>query len=236
MNVAEVPKRDLRRSIDRAIVLIADARVANIPVLECNEPLVDLRGLLCVDSRRADVGGAFAYVRSGVAQRLCRADALLPNGWRLLVIEGFRPVTVQQEIFDSYVADLRLLLPTWSASELAQAASRYVAPVDVAPHTAGAAVDLTLCDADGVEIDMGSPEAANPEESNGACYMDALDISPAARRNRQTLAAALTSVGMVNYPTEWWHWSFGDRYWAFHTGQANARYGACPDPGTTSRR
>jgi D-alanyl-D-alanine dipeptidase len=35
----------------------------------------------------------------------------------------------------------------------------------------------------------------------------------------------LTAVGMVNYPTEWWHWSYGDRYWALRTGVPNALHG-----------
>ncbi|SED95789.1 D-ala-D-ala dipeptidase [Streptomyces sp. TLI_105] len=35
----------------------------------------------------------------------------------------------------------------------------------------------------------------------------------------------LTSTGLVNYPTEWWHWSYGDRYWAPATGAATAPYG-----------
>ncbi|MEK8108013.1 hypothetical protein NKG94_28990 [Micromonospora sp. M12] len=30
---------------------------------------------------------------------------------------------------------------------------------------------------------------------------------------------------MVNYPTEWWHWSYGDRYWALMTGAPQTRYG-----------
>jgi len=68
VDVAEVPMGALRRSIGRAIVLVANARVANIPVLECDEPLVDLRVLLRVDSRRTDAAGAFAHVRSGVAR------------------------------------------------------------------------------------------------------------------------------------------------------------------------
>jgi D-alanyl-D-alanine dipeptidase len=29
----------------------------------------------------------------------------------------------------------------------------------------------------------------------------------------------------VNYPTEWWHWSFGDRYWAYATGAGRSHYG-----------
>jgi D-alanyl-D-alanine dipeptidase len=35
----------------------------------------------------------------------------------------------------------------------------------------------------------------------------------------------LSAQGLVNYPTEWWHWSYGDRYWALLTGAAHATYG-----------
>lgn len=35
----------------------------------------------------------------------------------------------------------------------------------------------------------------------------------------------MTATGSVNYPGEWWHWSCGDRYWAFITGPHHARYG-----------
>jgi hypothetical protein len=37
--------------------------------------------------------------------------------------------------------------------------------------------------------------------------------------------AALLGAGFVNYPPEWWHWSFGDKYWAYMTGKG-ARYEA----------
>jgi zinc D-Ala-D-Ala dipeptidase len=35
----------------------------------------------------------------------------------------------------------------------------------------------------------------------------------------------LCREGLVNYPTEWWHYSYGDRYWALATGAAAALYG-----------
>jgi hypothetical protein len=38
------------------------------------------------------------------------------------------------------------------------------------------------------------------------------------------LREALAAVGMVNYPTEWWQWSYGDRYWALSTGAGHALY------------
>jgi len=35
----------------------------------------------------------------------------------------------------------------------------------------------------------------------------------------------MTVAGFVNYPTEWWHWSYGDRYWAYATHRSAAIYG-----------
>jgi D-alanyl-D-alanine dipeptidase len=35
----------------------------------------------------------------------------------------------------------------------------------------------------------------------------------------------MTGAGFVNYPSEWWHWSYGDRYWAVVTGEPHAIYG-----------
>jgi len=35
------------------------------------------------------------------------------------------------------------------------------------------------------------------------------------KENRQLLIDIMTNVGFVNYPYEWWHWSYGDKYWAY---------------------
>ncbi|MCK6437211.1 MAG: hypothetical protein L6Q58_09590 [Rivicola pingtungensis] len=35
----------------------------------------------------------------------------------------------------------------------------------------------------------------------------------------------MAAAGLVNYPQEWWHFSYGDQYWACVTGCAQARYG-----------
>lgn len=72
---------------------------------------------------------------------------------------------------------------------------------------------------------MGTRVNASPEESDGACYTDAGGVGSEARANRRVLGDALTAVGMANYPTEWWHWSYGDRYWALQVGADRAMYG-----------
>lgn len=207
------------------IVLISDPLVTSIPVEDVGEPLVDLRGLFAVDTRLADDEGAFAHLREGLVTRLQEAQGRLPDGYRLLIVEGYRPPVLQRRYFEEYKDELRATYPEMSPDELHVAASRYVSPIEVAPHTAGAAVDLTLCTEDGTELDMGTPVNATPEQSDGACYTAAPGISPEARRHREILGTALRSAGLVNYPTEWWHWSYGDRYWAMTTGAPTALYG-----------
>ncbi|WP_030178522.1 M15 family metallopeptidase [Streptomyces sp. NRRL S-813] len=209
------------------IILMSDPRVAAIPVHECGEPLIDIRrgGPLLVDLRKQNDSDAFFYLREGVLERLRQAQTRLPAGLRFLVVEGYRPPGLQRRYFEKYVARLRAEHPEWSDEQIRSAASRFVSPPEIAPHSAGAAVDLTLADADGRELDMGTPMNATPEESAGACYTDAAGISERASAHREILGRALTDAGLVNYPTEWWHWSFGDRYWALITGAGSACYG-----------
>ncbi|WP_222115898.1 M15 family metallopeptidase [Chromobacterium vaccinii] len=51
-------------------------------------------------------------------------------------------------------------------------------------------------------------------------------ISESARTNRRILIRAMRDAGFVNYPSEWWHWSHGDRYWAAVTCAPAALYAA----------
>ncbi|MFD7574063.1 M15 family metallopeptidase [Streptomyces sp. NPDC059810] len=210
------------------IVLMSDPKVAAVPVRECGEQLVDVRGggaLLVDERKRLDTAGAFAHLREGVLDRLLTAQAQLPRGMRLLFVEGYRPPALQRHYFDEYAAELRAEHPDWAAERIRSAASRYVSPPEIAPHSAGAAVDLTLADDEGRELDLGTRMNASPEESAGACYTQADTIGVDARRHRDVLSTALSAAGLVNYPTEWWHWSYGDCYWALQTGAAAALYG-----------
>lgn len=215
------------------ITLMSDPKVAAVPVRECGERLVDVRheSMLLVDTRAQDPEDAFARLREGVLIRLVHAQTLLPDGLRLLFVEGYRPPWLQRRYFEEYAGQLRALHPGWPAERLHAAASRYVSPPDIAPHSAGSAVDLTLAEADGHELDLGTRMNADPEESEGACYTEADTISAEARRNRDILGTVLREAGLVNYPTEWWHWSYGDRYWALATGAPHAVYGAVESGG-----
>jgi zinc D-Ala-D-Ala dipeptidase len=205
--------------------LLGDRRIVAIPVRDNRERLVDLlsRGVACVDMSRGP--RAARMVRIGIADRLRVADRSLPHGLGLEVAEGLRTAAAQQAIIDAYTESLRRENPDVGRDEIARLSSRFVAPLAVAPHVAGAAVDITIVDWHGEPLDMGTPVDATPEQSDGACFFDAGNISAEARGNRDLLAAAMRSAGLVNYPTEWWHWSYGDRYWAHVTGSPHAMYG-----------
>ncbi|WP_187977244.1 M15 family metallopeptidase [Mycetocola sp. JXN-3] len=208
------------------ITLISAPSVANIPVEENGEALVELAdfGVRC----RPNIG-AGSRVRFELARRLRAADQALPVGFHLCVAEGLRPVETQRAIIETYLAALRIEFPEADAATLDELSARYVAPVSVAPHVAGAAVDLTLVNDAGIELDMGTVIDATPEESAGAVRFAAKNISVSARANRELLARALGAAGLENYPHEWWHWSYGDRYWAHLTGAAHAVYGPVAD-------
>jgi D-alanyl-D-alanine dipeptidase len=198
-------------------ILLADPRVSSIPVRETGDPVVPLSPL-----------SPGVLVRRELADRLERAQQRLPRGIRLRVVEGHRSPQAQAAIIATYRAELRRRYPGADDAELARLGSRFVAPLEIAPHVAGAAVDLTLVDEHGRDLDLGTPIDATPESSAGACYFAAENIDGRAWANRIILSSVLTAEGFVNYPTEWWHWSYGDRYWALVTGAAAALYGPVP--------
>ena len=74
-------------------------------------------------------------------------------------------------------------------------------------HSSGYTVDLTLTDANGVELDMGTPfDFFDP-----AAHTSAKDISKRVAERRHRLVVAMAKGGFDNYRREWWHFSLRDR-------------------------
>ena len=180
-----------------------------------------------MDRRNPRASKSFSLVRSSVATRMKAASRMLPKGMRYLIVEAYRPRSVQHDYFSRYFNQLRRIHPHWRRRRLLTEASKFVAaPNGTPPHSTGGAIDLTLVDDRGNELDMGTMINARPIDTRNAGFTFAKNISMEAKTHRQLLISSLSASGFVNYPTEWWHWSFGDQYWAYQTKADAAIYGA----------
>ena len=100
------------------------------------------------------------YVRSEVARMCARASEALPEGVYLGIVEGWRPLSRQQRIYDFMWEAAKEAFPERDNTALRRTVCRWVAPTDQkAPpgHCTGAAVDVWLVDEENEPIDVASP-------------------------------------------------------------------------------
>lgn len=115
-----------------------------------------------------------------VAIRLARAQGL-----RFRVFDAFRPAEAQWALW-RHTPDPEFLADPHRGS----------------PHSMGVAVDLTLIDATGRDLDMGTAfDAFTPRSHHGDT-----EITAAAQRNRAILLGIMTAAGWDFFRNEWWHY------------------------------
>lgn len=224
--VAQLQEKKNMKDVN--FLLISDPKIWAMPVKDCHEPLVDIKEFdFKISPNRASFYPGFTKVRQSVANKLVEAAKNLPRGISFLFSEGHRPISLQKIMFAEYYALLASTNPLWDEPKLRRETSKFVAPAeDVPPHSTGGAIDITLVDASGKEIDMGSILDETPNKNENRNFTFAENIPDVAKKNRKILHDALSGVGFVNYGAEWWHWSYGDKYWAYHAGRPAAIYGS----------
>ena len=163
-------------------------------------------------------------IRKEIYDMLKKAKSSLPQGYRMMIYEAYRPLKRQIELWDKVNAIFREKYPDASKEEMYSLCETYVSnPYNGigSGHQAGCAVDVTLCDKDGNEVFMGTkcqevhPHAATMSEG----------VSPEVRKNRDILFNCMENAGFLNYPEEWWHYSYGDYAWAVLARTGEALYG-----------
>ena len=213
--------------------------VSAIPIVECQQPLQVL-GLSPAFSvypayHRLGVPNAIAecYARSEVFERLLEVTRLLPAGTRLVILDAWRPFAVQQYLYESLSDALNEYYPDADNAQLEHLTRQYVSPPSTnrtapSPHLTGGAVDVTLCDAEGRFLDMGTEfDEASPLSSTAAFELieQPNTRQTLVRKNRRILYNAMLAAGFSNLPSEWWHYDFGDQLWAWSCSQPQAIYG-----------
>lgn len=131
------------------------------------------------------------FLRRQVALKLLPIQkSLQKSGYGLKVFDGYRPLSAQRRLFEvcpdpNFVAD----------------------PKIGSKHNRGAAIDLTLVDADGQELDM--PTLF--DEFSKKAHRSFSELPQHILENRKRLEDAMMSEGFLPLPHEWWH--FDDAEW-----------------------
>ncbi len=137
------------------------------------------------------------YLHQIAAEKLKVASANLQKskpGWKLLIFDALRPRSIQKKLWDHVKGTNK---------------SPYVANPDKGSvHNYGFAVDLSLQDENGKEIDMGTAfdsfEAlAQPKLEDQ--FLKEGKLKPEQIENRKILRKAMTDAGFIQLPIEWWH-------------------------------
>jgi zinc D-Ala-D-Ala dipeptidase len=115
---------------------------------------------------------------------------LAAEGLGLKIWDAYRPLSVQKAM--------------WAAMP----DPKYVAdPAKGGRHNRGAAVDVTLVDAKGQELEM--PTAHDDFTEKAGAYFKL--ANPTAFKNRQRLQEMMRKHGFLVFESEWWH--FDDAEW-----------------------
>ncbi len=128
---------------------------------------------------------ARCLLRFSVAKKLSEVqEELAQQGLGLKVYDCYRPLSVQKQMWE-IVSD-----------------PRYVAnPSTGSRHNRGAAVDVTLVDRTGKELEMPSEY----DNFTARAHRNYTNISDQAKKNRLLLEEIMQKHQFVGLPTEWWH-------------------------------
>ena len=129
-----------------------------IPIIECREPLVDIREACPFVVPRP---GLLPYLRVSVASMLNRAQDNLPPGYRFAIGSALRTIDMQGSMYWRNYHKLAREKPHLPTSALRRITNKYFAPPDApAPpgHTTGGAIDVGLLGPDFKNRDVTSPD------------------------------------------------------------------------------
>ena len=128
------------------------------------------------------------YLRKSTAEALVKAnEAFKQLGYRIKLFDCYRPLSVQKKMWK--------ILP----------GTHYVAnPAKGSKHNRGAAVDLTLVDAQGKELNMGTPFDFFGKEAHHTYTQHSKEVL----ENRKLLKETLDKFNFKSIYSEWWHYEF----------------------------
>lgn len=182
--------------------------------------------MITVDMQYPKMGMCHAeqhcFVREEVYKMLNEAANKLPAGYKFKIFDAWRPFALQQELYEVYSNKIMREFHLNESSEEQKKAviTKFVLePVlnrDIPPvHTTGGAIDLTIIGKEGYELEMGTDFDAFSDKTY-TTFFEKKEENVEVRDNRRLLYHVMTEAGFTNFPSEWWHFDYGDRFWAYY--------------------
>jgi D-alanyl-D-alanine dipeptidase len=207
-----------------------------VPIVECNEPLVDLATAVpniiirMTESRREYAQADELYARKTVCAMLARAAQVLFPHYYLVAFDAYRPIEYQRVRYQQVYQAIKQRHSSEPEDIVQRLVYEVIFPPDEdpqhpSPHTTGGAVDVTIATSDGILVDLGSTYDVYDETERTRHLTNAPCITEVQRANRMTLLRAMVESGFCNYPGEWWHYMYGDREYAAYESLPHAIYG-----------
>ena len=195
--------------------------IRRITINDCGEPLVSLpqqEFFFCHSLSLPQ------FARKTVVDKLLEINEKLgKNGISLYIYEAYRSADKQKKMHDDEKCKLYALYPEKSEAEIEALASNRVAntgSTSMGGHQTGGAVDITLCNKRGKLLDMGTEYLKFTSQTRTKTRI----VNSEIKKNRQMLLSCMKEAGFVNYPEEWWHYSYGDALWAAYSREKKAFY------------
>lgn len=212
---------------------IAHDRVKQIPIHQVGEEMVDLleinhprlQPMSIFDPLYQNSYQGFSLTRQSCYEKLLEMLAHLPEDIGIGYFEAYRPLDKQKQYFDEKLLEVLQQIPDPEQAYLETAKS--IAPFirNIPPHATGAAIDMTLFKDDQF-LDMGKFDVIFGPNDQQETFSENTTVEQ--RNNRLLLLQAAQAAGFANYGFEWWHYSYGDRMWAYVYQSEAARYYLAP--------
>jgi D-alanyl-D-alanine dipeptidase len=175
---------------------------------------------LLADEGLVKTDGNAYFGRKGMIERLLKAAKVISEkGYRLHIYQIYRSPETQANRRNELYEQLKQKYPDYDETEILRLLNIGIAGVG-GGHQTGGAVDMGLCDKEGRELDMGTQYSEHNQKTKTRCKA----LTDEQRRNRRILVDAMQRAGFVNYPAEWWHFSYGDKMWAAYSNRKSALY------------
>ena len=190
--------------------------VGRVHVHECFDPLVDFlphRHIIFNKETLEEPN----LIRKQVLFKLYKVADKLPEGVNLKIYKTFRSRIKMNENFESVIAQITAENPGIGRHEAMKLAKYQTDDPkgSMGGHETGGAVDVALCDNKGHDHNYGTKF----HEYNDFTFTYSSHITKEQKKNRQKLVKIMKREGFVNFPGEWWHFSYGDRMWAAYKGK-----------------